>query len=88
MSGVAATNNIKNDEKNEISSSDQKNIKKLNNHNNNFLGKAYCFLPLPIISGLPIHVNASFALSSNRFLFIFSFILIIFIKFYKFLLLS
>eukprot|EP01119_Soliformovum_irregulare_P012369 TRINITY_DN3204_c0_g1_i4.p1 TRINITY_DN3204_c0_g1~~TRINITY_DN3204_c0_g1_i4.p1 ORF type:complete len:1563 (+),score=556.25 TRINITY_DN3204_c0_g1_i4:193-4689(+) len=29
-------------------------------------GRAYCFLPLPIDTGLPIHVNAFFALSSNR----------------------
>lgn len=29
-------------------------------------GRAYCYLPLPILSGLPVHVNGSFALSSNR----------------------
>ena len=29
-------------------------------------GKVYCFLPLPIRSGLAVHVHASFALSSNR----------------------
>ena len=29
-------------------------------------GRAYCFLPLPIATGLPLHVNANFALSSNR----------------------
>ncbi len=29
-------------------------------------GQAYCFLPLPISTGLPVHVNAFFALSSNR----------------------
>lgn len=29
-------------------------------------GRAYCSLPLPVQTGLPVHVNASFALSSNR----------------------
>ena len=29
-------------------------------------GRAYCFLPLPIDTGLALHVNAAFALSSNR----------------------
>ena len=29
-------------------------------------GRAYCFLPLPIATGLPLHVTANFALSSNR----------------------
>lgn len=29
-------------------------------------GRAYCFLPLPIFTGLPIHINAFFALTSNR----------------------
>lgn len=29
-------------------------------------GRAYCFLPLPFTTGLPIHINAFFALSSNR----------------------
>ena len=29
-------------------------------------GRAYCFLPLPIVTGLPVHVNAAFALSSDR----------------------
>ena len=28
-------------------------------------GRAYCFLPLPIVTGLPVHVNAAFALSSR-----------------------
>ncbi|KAL8224267.1 hypothetical protein R6Q57_019742 [Mikania cordata] len=32
----------------------------------NFVGKAFCFLPLPVITGLPVHVNAYFELSSNR----------------------
>ncbi|KAF8378912.1 hypothetical protein HHK36_030261 [Tetracentron sinense] len=31
-----------------------------------FEGRAFCFLPLPISTGLPIHVNAYFELSSNR----------------------
>ena len=29
-------------------------------------GQAFCFLPLPIPTGLPIHVNGYFELSSNR----------------------
>ncbi|GAB4842780.1 hypothetical protein Ancab_012755 [Ancistrocladus abbreviatus] len=33
---------------------------------NNFEGRAFCFLPLPISTGLPAHVNAYFELSSNR----------------------
>lgn len=32
----------------------------------NFEGQAFCFLPLPISTGLPVHVNAYFELSSNR----------------------
>ncbi|XP_024933308.3 uncharacterized protein LOC107406217 isoform X3 [Ziziphus jujuba] len=31
-----------------------------------FEGRAFCFLPLPINTGLPAHVNAYFELSSNR----------------------
>lgn len=31
-----------------------------------FDGRAFCFLPLPMITGLPVHVNAYFELSSNR----------------------
>ncbi|CAN0458022.1 unnamed protein product, partial [Ascophyllum nodosum] len=26
----------------------------------------YCFLPLPVVTGLPVHVNGYFELSSNR----------------------
>jgi sacsin len=29
-------------------------------------GRAFCFLPLPATTGLPVHVNAFFELSSNR----------------------
>lgn len=29
-------------------------------------GRVYCFLPIPMESGLPIHINSLFALSSNR----------------------
>ncbi|CAM9585767.1 unnamed protein product, partial [Chrysoparadoxa australica] len=29
-------------------------------------GKAYCFLPLPVSTGLPVHINGYFELSSNR----------------------
>jgi sacsin len=32
----------------------------------NFEGRAFCFLPLPISTGIPAHVNAYFELSSNR----------------------
>ncbi|KAG6773689.1 hypothetical protein POTOM_021004 [Populus tomentosa] len=32
----------------------------------NFEGRAFCFLPLPISTGLPAHINSYFALSSNR----------------------
>lgn len=31
-----------------------------------FEGRAFCFLPLPVITSLPVHVNAYFELSSNR----------------------
>ncbi|XP_030491993.2 uncharacterized protein LOC115707993 isoform X1 [Cannabis sativa] len=31
-----------------------------------FQGRAFCFLPLPMNTGLPAHVNAYFELSSNR----------------------
>lgn len=34
--------------------------------NNVLQGRAFCFLPLPINTGLPVHVNAYFELSSNR----------------------
>jgi sacsin len=29
-------------------------------------GRAYCFLPLPVRTGLPVHVNGAFELSANR----------------------
>jgi sacsin len=29
-------------------------------------GLAYCFLPLPVPTGLPVHCNGYFELSSNR----------------------
>ena len=29
-------------------------------------GRAYCFLPLPIATELPVHVNGFFEVSSNR----------------------
>ncbi|XAR63999.1 hypothetical protein NMG60_11024177 [Bertholletia excelsa] len=32
----------------------------------NFEGRAFCFLPLPINTELPVHINAYFELSSNR----------------------
>lgn len=30
------------------------------------IGRLFCFLPLPIISGLPVHVNSTFEVSSSR----------------------
>lgn len=30
------------------------------------IGRAFCFLPLPVSTGLPVHVNGYFELSSNR----------------------
>ena len=33
---------------------------------NQFCGQVFCFLPLPISSGLPIHVNGHFILDSSR----------------------
>ncbi|KAL5993451.1 hypothetical protein ACLOJK_014376 [Asimina triloba] len=35
-------------------------------HSREFVGRAFCFLPLPITTGLPTHINAYFELSSNR----------------------
>ena len=29
-------------------------------------GRAYCFLPLPALTGLPVHINGYFELASNR----------------------
>ena len=29
-------------------------------------GNVFCYLPLPIKSGLPIHINGAFAVTSNR----------------------
>jgi sacsin len=29
-------------------------------------GNAFCFLPLPVLTGMPVHINALFELSSNR----------------------
>ncbi|KAJ3689238.1 hypothetical protein LUZ61_018402 [Rhynchospora tenuis] len=31
-----------------------------------FEGRAFCFLPLPVTTSLPVHINAYFELSSNR----------------------
>ena len=31
-----------------------------------FKGTLFCYLPLPIYSGLPVHVNGAFAVASNR----------------------
>ena len=35
-------------------------------HKNPPRGQIFCFLPLPITSGLPVHVNGHFILNSNR----------------------
>ncbi|KAH9612108.1 hypothetical protein KSS87_002588 [Heliosperma pusillum] len=43
----------------------EKSVGPLRNQEN-FDGRAFCFLPLPISTGLPVHVNAYFELSSNR----------------------
>ncbi|XP_060607761.1 sacsin-like [Ruditapes philippinarum] len=40
---------------------DKKKIKE-----NNLTGKAFCFLPLPVSTGLPFHVNGHFALDKAR----------------------
>lgn len=29
-------------------------------------GRAFCFLPLPALTSLPVHINGFFELSSNR----------------------
>ncbi|KAF6714540.1 Sacsin [Oryzias melastigma] len=34
--------------------------------NGDFVGQAFCFLPLPIHTGLPVNVNGAFAVMSNR----------------------
>ena len=31
-----------------------------------FLGRVFCFLPLPVSSKLPVHINGNFILNSNR----------------------
>ena len=36
------------------------------NPKQHFSGKIFCFLPLPINSKLPVHINGQFVLSSNR----------------------
>ena len=36
------------------------------NQTSYFKGKIFCFLPLPGESGLPVHINGQFVLSSNR----------------------
>ena len=35
-------------------------------HHEHLNGKLFCFLPLPVQTGLPVHINGQFALSSNR----------------------
>ncbi|XP_019850657.1 PREDICTED: sacsin-like [Amphimedon queenslandica] len=32
----------------------------------NFLGKVFCFLPLPVYTELPVHINGQFVLNSDR----------------------
>ncbi|KAJ3692968.1 hypothetical protein LUZ60_012063 [Juncus effusus] len=38
----------------------------LSRNRRRFEGRAFCFLPLPVTTSLPLHVNAYFELSSNR----------------------
>ena len=38
----------------------------LNYNKRRFLGKVFCFLPLPIYCNLPVHINGHFILQSNR----------------------
>ena len=35
-------------------------------YNEYFSGKVFCFLPLPVQTGLPVHINGQFVLSSHR----------------------
>ena len=35
-------------------------------YNEHFSGKVFCFLPLPVQTGLPVHINGQFVLSSHR----------------------
>ena len=35
-------------------------------HVSHFAGQAFCFLPLPISTHLPVHINGQFVLSNNR----------------------
>lgn len=39
---------------------------KLTTSKADFSGKAFCFLPLSIHTGLPVHINGTFAVTSNR----------------------
>uniref|UniRef100_A0A3B3UY17 HEPN domain-containing protein n=1 Tax=Poecilia latipinna TaxID=48699 RepID=A0A3B3UY17_9TELE len=39
---------------------------KLSPLQNDFAGQAFCFLPLPIQTGLPVNINGTFAVMSNR----------------------
>ena len=36
------------------------------NHPHRLLGRVFCFLPLPVSTYLPVHVNGQFVLNSNR----------------------
>ncbi|CAH1796047.1 unnamed protein product [Owenia fusiformis] len=38
----------------------------LNPQTNEHNGSVYCYLPLPIKSGLPVHINGAFAITSSR----------------------
>lgn len=39
---------------------------KLTTMETDFSGKAFCFLPLSILTGLPVNINGTFAVTSNR----------------------
>jgi sacsin len=37
-----------------------------NDGNDGGSGRGFCFLPLPALTGMPVHINGFFELSSNR----------------------
>ena len=49
-----------------FSSSDSQNSSTQEGRGRNFEGQVFCFLPLPIFSNLPVHINGNFILNSSR----------------------
>ena len=48
-------------------SSELLTVQSLSRENNSSTGgNVFCYLPLPIKSGLPVHINGAFAVTSNR----------------------